>query len=336
MIGDAIQLGTTPEPTGRKHLALVRRRNAVNIRWLFSALVMLALYFLVLNFFVVFKIQPRPLNLDMVSSHYSLGTPGAELRLSWVPMTPPLEPGKQWVRPRVMVGEQELLPAGADPAASTGGVSVQGPVTVEIVSPADVTTGTHRGTLTIFLPGVDPKNHPICPIEIEFTENPWRVWFIARTWFVIALLLFGATYLICVSLFPTPTGSLHVSGSLSTLAYAGGDSSAKSIRLRMEHFALYLPWKRSRLSLTGVLDQGGISSVNCSTGTLWFPDKDKGPILILKDQPKPTLYRRQPTEEKPDRARMETAQPLEDMADGMEYLYLDPLIQAWISFKWSR
>ena len=69
MTSDAMQLGATPEPTGREHLALVRRRNSVSIRWLFSALVLLALYFLVLNFFVVFKIQPRPLNLDMVSSH---------------------------------------------------------------------------------------------------------------------------------------------------------------------------------------------------------------------------------------------------------------------------
>ena len=336
MTGDTMQFGTTPEPTGRKQRALVRRRNAVSIRWLFSALVLLTLYFLVLNLYVVFKIQPRPLNLDMVSSHYSLGTPGAELRLAWEPMTPTIETGKQLVRPRVMVGEKEVIPAGADPGAAAGGVPVRGPVTVELVSPADVTTGTHRGTLTLFLPGVDPENHPTCPIEVEFTESPWRVWFIARTWFVIALLLFGATYLVCVSRFPTPTGSLHVSGSLSTLAYAGRDSSERTIRLRMERLAMYLPWRRSRLSLTGILDQGGISSLNCSTGTLWFPDKDKGPILIMKDQPKPTLYRRQPTDEKPDTARMEIAQPLEDMTEGMEYLYLDPLIQAWISFKWSR
>jgi hypothetical protein len=336
MTGDAVQLGTTPEPTGRKLLALVRRRNAVSIRRLFSALVLLALYFLVLNFFVVFKIQPRPLNLDMVSSHYSLGTPGAELRLAWAPLTTTIETGKPLVRPRIMVGERELIPAGAEPDAAKGGVPVRGPVKVEIVSPADVTTGTHRGTLTLYLPGVDPENHPTCPIEVEFTENPWRVWFIARTWFMIALLLFGATYLICVILFPTPTGSLHVSGSLSTLSYAGRDSSERSIRLRMERFALFLPWRRSRLSLTGILDHGGISSANCPTGTLWFPDKDKGPILIMKDQPKPTLYRRQPTEEKPDPARMDTTQPWEDMAGGMEYLYLDPLIQAWISFKWSR
>jgi hypothetical protein len=336
MTGDAVQFGTTPEPTGRNHLALVRRRNAVSFRWLFSALALLTLYFLVLNFFVVFKIQPRPLSLDMVSSHYSLDTPGSELRLGWAPLTTTIETGNQLVRPRVMVGEQELIPAGEDPDTSTGGVPVRGPVTVEIVSPADVTAGTHRGTLTLYLPGVDPVNHPTCPIEVEFTENSWRVWFIARTWFVIALLLFGATYLLCVTLFPTPTGSLQVSGSLSTLSYAGGDSSEKSIRLRMEHFALPLPWRRSRLSLTGILDQGGISSANCPTGTLWFPDKDKGPILIMKDQPKPTLYRRQPTEEKPDPARMDIAQPLEDMAGGMEYLYLDTLIQAWISFKWSR
>ena len=37
-------------------------------------------YFLVLNFFLLFEIQPRPLRLDMASSHYALDTPGAELQ----------------------------------------------------------------------------------------------------------------------------------------------------------------------------------------------------------------------------------------------------------------
>ena len=46
MTGDAVQFGTSPEPTGRKQLALVRRRKAVSIRWLFSALVLGGIAFL--------------------------------------------------------------------------------------------------------------------------------------------------------------------------------------------------------------------------------------------------------------------------------------------------
>jgi hypothetical protein len=319
----------------RKRQAHDRLQMAARIRYLYGALALLTLYFLGLNFFLLFEIQPRPFHLDMISSHYSLDTPGAELHLAWAPLSATGERGDRVVRPRIMVGERELTPGGADSGASSAGVSIQGPVTLEVISPADVTTGMHRGTLTLRLPGVAAENHPTCPIEIEFTQNPWRVWFIARSWLIVALLLLGATHLLCVSLFPPPSGSLHVSGSLSTLSYANGDSSGRSIRLHLDRLAMLLPWRRSRLSLTGVLDQGGIGSANCPDGTLWFPEGGKAPILMMKGEPKPTLYHRLPTEDKPDPAQMETARPLEDMAGNREYLYLDPLTQAWISFNWD-
>ena len=73
-----------------------------------------------------------------------------------------------------------------------------------MISPPDVTPGDHKGTLTIVLPGVAAENYPTCPIEVSYTENPWRVWFMARTWLAVAVVLFAATYLLCVILFPVP------------------------------------------------------------------------------------------------------------------------------------
>ena len=347
---DSVPADSTPATKARMLLTLARRQNALNIRWLYVGLVLLTVYFLVLNFFLLFEIQPRPLRLDMASSHYALDTPGAALHLTWAPLNGTEVPEDPTlvtappavIRPRVMVGEQELLPDAADAdgtgtsAGTSTGVPVQGPVTVEVVSPPDVTPIDHTGTLTLVLPGVTAENYPTCPIEVSYTENPWRVWFMARTWLAVAVVLFAATYLLCVILFPVPAGQLHVSGSLSTLTYAGEDTSGRPIRLRVDRLAWWFPWRRSRLSLTGVLDQGGIGSANCPPGTLWFPERGRAPILILKEERRTTLYRRRPTEDKPDPAQMDAVRALEDLGGGFEYLYLDPLTQAWISYRWSN
>jgi hypothetical protein len=208
-------------------------------------------------------------------------------------------------------------------------------VQVAVVIPARVAPGRHAGRFILQLPGVDPDAWPTAPLIIDFTDNPWTVWSSLRTWLAVAVILALAIYALCRLLFPAPSGVVFISRSLSSVTPHGTGSTRRGVRLKMEPLAAVFPWRRSRLQLEGILDEGGIALLNCPGGTLWFTAAQAAPVLMIKPHQGTPLYSRDLSREDPDPKRMATVIADEQMLPDREYLFMDPLAKSWVSFNWA-
>ncbi len=322
-------------PTSRPVLAEARRREAINLRWLVGLLVALTVYFGVLNLLVLLRMQPRPFRLELESSHYALTMPGTRLLLVWDPLDGAQTPADQSTRPLVRVGSVDMTPVAPESLSTAQGVPVQGPTDVAVVFQPRTTVGRHEGKLVLALPGVAAADWPTCPISVEFSGNPWRVWFILRTWLVVLIVLAAAVHGLCLMLFPAPSGHLLVHRSLSSVTPHATSAVQKSVTLTLRPSARLFPWQRASLSLTTLLEQGGAGALNCPEGTLWFTAPRTAPVLLVADGSDGTLKRRELSREKPDPARLNPVLASEDMTPDREYLFFDTLSQTWVSFHWS-
>ncbi|MDX2473728.1 MAG: hypothetical protein QNL91_08445 [Candidatus Krumholzibacteria bacterium] len=325
----------TPQlPRDTAQLAIVRRGTASRISLAFGLLALLTVLFGVLNLFVLLRIQPRPFTLDLESSHYALSTPGAVLTFIWDgPDGDGVPPATE--RPRIQVAGEPLAPGRPGVTAGALGVPVQGPVQVAVVIPARVAPGHHAGQFILQLPGVEPAAWPTAPLVVDFTDNPWTVWSSLRTWLAVALILAVAIYALCRLLFPAPSGAVFISRSLSSVTPHGTGSTRRGVRLKMESLAAVFPWRRSRLQLEGILDEGGVALLNCPGGTLWFTAAQAAPVLMIKPNQDPPLYSRDLSREDPDPKLMVTVIADEQMLPDREYLFMDPLAKSWVSFNWA-
>ena len=325
----------TPQlPRDTAQLAIVRRGTASRISLAFGLLALLTVLFGVLNLFVLLRIQPRPFTLDLESSHYALSTPGAVLTFVWDgPDGDGAPPATE--RPRIQVAGVPLAPGRPGVTAGALGVPVQGPVQVAVVIPARVATGRHAGRFILQLPGVEPAAWPTAPLVVDFTDNPWTVWSSLRTWLAVVAILAIAIYALCRLLFPAPSGAVFVSRSLSSVTPHGTGSTRRGVRLKMEPLAAVFSWRRSRLQLEDILDEGGVALLNCPGGTLWFTAAQAAPVLMIKPNQDPPLYSRDLSREDPDPKRMTTVIADEQMLPDREYLFMDPLAKSWVSFNWA-
>ena len=315
-------------------LAIIRRRAASRIGLAFGLLALLTVLFGVLNLFVLLRIQPRPFTLDLESSHYTLSTPGALLTFVWDGSDGDGAPPATG-RPRIEVEGEPLAPGRPGVAAGAVGVPVQGPVQVAVVIPARVAPGRHAGRFIMQLPGVEPAAWPTAPLVIDFTDNPWTVWSSLRTWLAVAVILAIVLYALCCLLFPAPSGAVFISRSLSSVTPHGTGSTRRGVGLKMGPLAAVFPWRRSRLQLEHILDQGGVALLNCPGGTLWFTAAQEAPVLLIKPNQGSPLYRRDLSREDPDPKRMEAVMADEQMLPDREYLFMDPLAKSWVSFNWA-
>ncbi|MCB1182200.1 hypothetical protein KDM41_02125 [bacterium] len=315
-------------------LALARRRAAARIGLVFALLALLTALFFALNLYVLLRIQPRPFTLDLQSSHYELSTSGAVLTFVWDGPESGDGPAPA-ERPRLVVAGAQLVPG--RPGVDTGavGVPLLGPVEVAVVIPARVAPGRHSGHFVLQLPAVDPAAWPTAPLVVAFTDNPWAVWSVLRAWLVVAAILAVAAYALCRTLFPAPSGAVFISRSLSSVTPHGSGSTRRGVRLRMGPLAALFPWRRARLQLEDILDQGGVALLNCPGGTLWFTAAQAAPVLLIKPNQGTPLYRREISREDPDPKGMDTVLADEEMLPDREYLFMDPLAKSWVSFNWA-
>ena len=315
-------------------LAIIRRRAASRISLAFGLVALLTVLFGVLNLFVLLKIQPRPFTLDLESSHYALSTPGALLTFVWDgPDGDGAPPATE--RPRIEVAGEPLAPGRPGVAAGALGVPVQGPVQVAVIIPARVAPGRHAGHFILQLPGVEPAAWPTAPLVVDFTDNPWTVWSSLRTWLAVAVILAIVIYALCCLLFPAPSGAVFISRSLSSVTPHGTGSTRRGVGLKMGPLAAVFPWRRSRLQLEDILDEGGVALLNCPGGTLWFTAAQAAPVLLIKPNQGTPLYSRDLSREDPDPKRMATVMADEQMLPDREYLFMDPLAKSWVSFNWA-
>jgi|GEM_PF-3693474 len=325
---------TSPLSRDAARLAIIRRRAASRISLAFGLLALLTVLFGVLNLFILLGIQPRPFTLDLESSHYALSTPGALLTFVWdEPDGDGAPPATE--RPRIEVAGEPLAPGRPGVTAGALGVPVQGPVQVAVVIPARVAPGRHAGHFTLQLPGVEPAAWPTAPLVVDFTDNPWTVWSILRAWLAVAVILGIVTYALCLLLFPAPSGAVFISRSLSSVTPHGTGSTRRGVRLKMGPLAAVFPWRRSRMQLEDILDEGGVALLNCPGGTLWFTAAQAAPVLLIKPNQGTPLYSRDLSREDPDPKRMAKVMADEQMLPDREYLFMDPLAKSWVSFNWA-
>lgn len=315
-------------------LAIIRRRAASRISLAFGLLALLTVLFGVLNLFVLLRVQPRPFTLDLESSHYALNTPDALLTFVWDEPAGDGAPSSA-ERPRIEVAGEPLAPGQPGDAAGAVGIPVQGPVQVAVVIPARVAPGRHAGHFILQLPGVEPAAWPTAPLIVDFTDNPWIVWSSLRTWLVVAVILAIALHALCRLLFPAPSGTMFISRSLSSVTPHGSGSTRRGVPLKTGPLAAVFPWRRSRLQLADILDEGGIALLNCPGGTLWFTAAQAAPVLLIKPNAGTPLYRRDLSREDPDPEQMATVTADEQMLPDREYLFMDPLAKIWVSFNWT-
>ena len=315
-------------------LAIVRRGTASRVSLAFGLLALLTVLFGILNLFALLKIQPRPFTLDLESSHYALSTPGAVLTFVWDGPDGDGVPSAT-EHPRIEVAGEPLAPGRPGVTAGALGVPVQGSVQVAVVIPARVAPGRHAGRFILQLPGVEPAAWPTAPLVVDFTDNPWTVWSSLRTWLAVAVILAIVIYALCRLLFPAPSGTAFISRSVSSVTPHGTGSTRRGVRLKMESLAAVFPWRRSRLELEDVLDEGGVALLNCPGGTLWFTAAQAAPVLMIKPNQGTPLYSRDLSREDPDPKRMVTVIADEQMLPDREYLFMDPLAKSWVSFNWA-
>ncbi len=324
---------TTQLSQDTAQLAMVRRGTASRIRLAFGLLVLLTILFGALNLFVLLRIQPRPFTLDLESTHYALSTPGAVLTFVWDgPEGDGALPATE--RPRIQIAGQPLAPGRPGVTAGALGVPVQSSVQVAVVIPAHVAPGRHAGRFILQLPGVEPAFWPTAPLVVDFTDNPWTVWSSLRIWLVVVAILAIAIYALCQLLFPAPSGAVFVSRSLSSVTPHGSGSTRRGVGLKMKPLAAVFSWRRSQLQLEDILDEGGVTLLQCPGGILWFTAAQAAPVLMIKTNQDTPLYSRDLSREDPDPKCMATVTTDEQMLADREYLFMDPLAKSWVSFNW--
>lgn len=318
----------------RKRQAIVRRQEANRIRLLYGALALLTLYFGALNLFVLLRMQPRPFRLELESSRYSLQTPGARLALDWTPLVSEGRAVPDPIRPIVVGGDAVLKPGQPVEVASLRRQSDDGNFAINVEFPPRATPGRHVGQLTLELPNVKRELWPSCPVIVEFTDSPWRVWFILRTWLIAALVMAGIIHGLCLVLFPAPSGTLVVRRMAAVIAPVALGGGQRALRLVQGRASYLFPWKRSNVPLSTALNRAGAGSEAVPAGTLWFPVAGMSPVFLIGDDPQPALYRRRRSTEKPVVTALRPVTDNEEMTPGREFLYMDPTSQTWVSFTW--
>ncbi|MFH1842942.1 MAG: hypothetical protein ABIF77_07015 [bacterium] len=327
----------SPAVLAQMRLAVRRRHEAGWIGKLYWFLVAVTVYFFWLNLYVLWTIEPKPFHLVLESNRFGDGAPAASLRLVWDDMAD-VPTGEDVVHPLLSVDGAKLVPDSPDGTSAdvSAGVLFHDAAEVAVNFPPRVTPGRHTGTLTLHIPGADLTTAPSSPVVVDVTDVGGRVWFILRTWLIFAVLLLVGIYVLCVQVFPTPRGAVTIARSLMAMASSGDSFSRQAVVLKLKPVALLLPWRRSRLSLSAVLDEGGLSSQNSPEGTLWFTDDRHAPVLIIESESKSELGWRELSQEKPDPANTQPVRRFESMAADREYVFQDKLTQSWVSFGWSR
>lgn len=323
-----------PDDENRTRQAIVRKQEANRIRLLYGALALLTLYFGALNLFVLLRIQPRPFHLELESSRYSLQTPGARLSLDWTPVVSDGRAVTDPIRPIVFGGDAVLKPGQPVEVASLRRQSDDGHIAINVEFPPRATPGRHVGQLTLELPGVKPELWPSCPVIVEFTDSPLRVWFILRTWLIAALVMAGIIYFLCLVLFPAPSGTLVVRRMAAAIAPVAAGGGQRALRLVQGRASYLFPWKRSNVPLSTALNRAGAGSAAVPAGTLWFPVAGMSPVFLIGDDQPPALFRRRRSAERPVVTALRPVTDNEEMTPGREFLYMDPISQTWVSFTW--
>jgi len=326
----------SPAVLTQMRLAVRRRHESGWIGKLYWFLVAVTVYFLWLNLYVLWTIEPKPFHLVLESNRFGDGAPAASLRLVWDALAD-VPVGEDVVHPVLSVAGAALIPDSRDPGTGDESVGVQFHETAEIKVnfPPRVTPGRHSGTLTLHIPGTDLTTSPSSPVVVDVTDAGNRVWFILRTWLIFAVLLLVGIYVLCFQVFPAPRGAITIARSLMAMASSGDSFSRQAVVLKLKPAALLLPWRRSRLSLSAVLDEGGLSSQNSPEGTLWFTASQQAPVLMMESEPKSELGWRELSQEKPDPENTQPVRRFECMAADREYVFQDKLTQSWVSFGWA-
>jgi hypothetical protein len=251
--------------------AAIHRKEIRMVMLTGTFLAICTLYFAGVNAYLLVHAKPRPftLSFEQSASEHLAGLYHA--RIEWESMQK-----REAVRPKVFLDGAALAEERHQSAGADRDFSLSKTIRVEIDVPSGCATGLHRGRVVFDRAG-GPEVLPAqlsTPVTIQVTGGFWTSWFLLRSWLILAALLGSTLYLYCVYYFPRPTGSLAI------LQRNGSSERPNRVILRMPFSALFLPWRRSSVTLSSVWKQARMKPASQFSGEVvfWFADL---PILLV-------------------------------------------------------
>jgi hypothetical protein len=112
-------------------------------------------------------------------------------------------------------------------------------------------------------------------VGVGVTGGFWTSWFLLRDWFILALALGALGYVLCVVIFPLPSGRLLFA------VIRDGNVQTGQVTLNRPPLALFLPWLRSSLPIGHLGKLAGVPQMARTQGQIEFQFTDL-PLLLVE------------------------------------------------------
>lgn len=252
---DDVQLASPEDPEGTETerqcelLAKVKRREVKMITFIVCLLVLVTLYFAVLNAVIIHNREVKPYELSLEMPSGMAGDVRYALSVSWEPMVGSKE---KPIRPSLNIdGQWEVSDRGGS-GLEHRSIDLREVHHIGIEVPEACTPGEHRGKLLLEKVAGHaslPLQQSI-PVVVKVTGGFWHSWFLLRNWLAFLLIMAVVLYVFCLVKYPLPKGKL--------LFYNTLDGTEAPTLLPRQRRSWIFPWLRSTVPLGKVIRRAGM------------------------------------------------------------------------------